>query len=253
MGVASGDFNRDGTLDLHVTNFHNEPVNLYTQTSSGHFSDQALKYGLVEASFAVLGFGTQAADFNNDGWLDLAVLNGHLYDARNEGIPFRMRPQLFLGRLGGFTLHDHRSAGQYWGDKHLGRTLAMLDFNRDGRIDLAANHLDAPSALLQNESATQNWLQLELIGTTSERDAIGAEVRVAVGQQRWNGWQTGGDGYMCTNEPIVHFGLGGAEVIQRIEIRWPSGQSQVFESVRPNTRYLVIEGRQELFQRLPVP
>ncbi len=103
MGVASGDFNRDGTLDLHITNFHNESVNLFMQTQSGFFSDEALMYRLTEPSFAVLGFGTQAADFDNDGWLDLAVLNGHVFDGRFEGIPFRMQAQLMRGSRGGFA------------------------------------------------------------------------------------------------------------------------------------------------------
>ncbi len=252
MGVAAGDFNRDGTLDLHVTNFYRESVNLFLQTRSGNFSDEALSYGLVEPSFDVLGFGTQAADFDNDGWLDLAVLNGHVFDARHEGIPFRMRPQLLLGSRQGFTLHDQDIAGDYWKQAHLGRTLAMLDFNSDGRIDLVANHLDAPTALLQNDSAAQNWLQVELIGTNSERDAIGAEVRVEVGEQAWTGWQTGGDGHMCTNEPIIHFGLGSSKAIDRVQIQWPSGQTQVFENVEPNARYLAIEGEANLLRRWPV-
>ncbi len=99
---------------------------------------------------------------------------------RSQGIPFRMQPQLLRGSRRGFTLEDQKSAGRYWQREQLGRTLAMLDWNRDGRIDLLANHLDAPVSLLQNDSQAQNWLQLELVGVTSERDAIGAEVRVEV-------------------------------------------------------------------------
>jgi hypothetical protein len=248
MGVASGDFNRDGTLDLHVTNFRNEPVNLFLQTQSGNFSDEVMTYGLFEPSFDVLGFGTQSADFDNDGWLDLAVLNGHVFDDRRKGIPFQMRPQLFLGSQSGFVIHDD-SAGEYFKQETVGRTLAMLDFNHDGRVDLVANHIDTPTALLQNDTEPRNWLQLELIGTVSERDAIGAEVRVQVGRQQWTGWQTGGDGHMCTNEPMIHFGLGPTKTIERITITWPSGQSQLFEDVKPNTRYLSVEGHDELYRR----
>ncbi len=114
MGIASGDFDRDGTLDLHVTNFLNQPVNLFLQSRSGFFSDEALKYRLAEVSFDVLGFGTQAADFDNDGWLDLAVLNGHVFDARFEGTPFQMPAQLLRGSQRGFALQDPESAGRYW-------------------------------------------------------------------------------------------------------------------------------------------
>ena len=247
MGVGSGDFDRNGTLDLHVTNFRKEPVNLFLQTRSGNFSDEALTYGLFEASFPVLGWGTQAADFDNSGWLDLAVVNGHVFDERSVGTPFEMQPQLFLGGRRGFVVHDS-SAGEYWQNKFVGRTLLTLDFNRDGRMDLLANHIDAPTALLQNDTEAQSWIQLELIGVESERDAIGAVVEVEVGKQRWTGWQIAGDGHMCTNEPIVHFGIGQATFIDRITVTWPSGKEQKFEDVTPDSRYLLTEGG-ELFRR----
>ncbi len=92
MGIASGDFNRNGCLDLFVTNFFHEANNLFIQNHSGSFSDQVQLYGLAEPSHSVLGFGTQATDLNNDGWQDIAVLNGHVYNARDDQIPFRMRP-----------------------------------------------------------------------------------------------------------------------------------------------------------------
>ncbi|MDG2220223.1 MAG: FG-GAP-like repeat-containing protein [Rubripirellula sp.] len=249
MGIAFGDFNRNGTLDLHVTNFHNEPVNLFSQTKSGIFTDVASRLGLVEPSFGVLGFGTQAADFDNDGWLDLAVLNGHVYDGRADDIPFQMPSQLLLGSPTGFRLQDASIAGTYWQKQQLGRTLALLDWDRDGKIDLLANHLDEPVALLKNESTTGNWLQIELIGVSSERDAIGAEVLVESDGQTWHGWQTGGDGFMCTNEPIVHFGLGTSEDITRLQVTWPSGRSEQFDGLKVNGRYLLIEGQAEPHQR----
>ncbi|MCS7468985.1 FG-GAP-like repeat-containing protein [Stieleria sp. ICT_E10.1] len=249
MGVAAGDFDRDGQLDLHVTNFHNESVNLFTQNEPGFFFDESLRYGLHDPSFSVLGFGTQAADFDNDGWLDLAVLNGHVFDARDEGIPFQMIPQLFHGSRQGFQLQDRSTAGEYWQQQQLGRTLATLDWNRDGKMDLVANHLDQPVAMLQNVSASQHWIQFELIGVDCERDAIGAKVRLRAGQDRWSGWQTGGDGYMCSNEPVVHFGVGSAEFIDQVEIRWPDGRTETFENVDTDIRYLAIQGADALEQR----
>lgn len=249
MGIAFGDFNRNGTLDLHVTNFHNEPVNLFSQTKSGIFTDLASRLGLVEPSFGVLGFGTQAADFDNDGWLDLAVLNGHVYDGRADDVPFQMPSQLLLGSPTGFRLQDASVAGPYWQKQQLGRTLALLDWDRDGKIDLLANHLDEPVALLENESTTGNWLQVELVGVSSERDAIGAEVVVESDDQTWHGWQTGGDGFMCTNEPIIHFGLGTSENITRLQVTWPSGRSEQFDGLTMNGRYLLIEGQAKPHQR----
>lgn len=242
MGVASGDFNRDGTLDLHVTNFHNEPVNLFLMSDSGIFTDQASLFGLSEPSFGVLGFGTQAADFDNDGWLDLAVLNGHVYDGRKAGVPFQMPPQAFQGSRDGFRLLDPASTGPYWQTPQLGRTLATLDWNRDGKVDLFANHLDLPVALLENHSAAENWVQFELVGTTSERDAIGAEVRIEIGEENWTGWQTGGDGLMSSNEAMIHFGIGAATLVERVDVRWPSGRTQQVANLAVNRRYLIVEG-----------
>ncbi len=246
MGVASGDLNRDGTLDLHVTNFTGESVNLFLQTQSGFFTDEARKFGLHQPSFDVLGFGTQAADFDNDGWLDLAVVNGHVYDARKHNIAYKMRPQMFAGQPEGFGLIESPEMGAYWQGERLGRTLAMLDWNRDGRVDLLANHLDDPLALLENQSPSRQWLQLELVGVASEREAIGAEIRVTAGSETFTAWQIGGDGYMCSNESMVHFGLGDCDVIDSIEIHWPSGILERFEDVEPNARYLAIEGEQKL-------
>ena len=170
------------------------------------------------------------------------MLNGHLYDATYDNIPFRMKPQLLRGQESGFAPQDAAQSGEYWQQPTLGRTLATLDFDRDGRLDLLANHLDQPIELLRNESLTGNWLQLELIGVVSERDAIGAAVKITCGQQSWTQWQLGGDGYMCTNEPIIHFGIANADLINAVEIEWPSGKTQSFAHVAPNRRYLIVEG-----------
>ncbi len=249
MGVAHADLDRDGTLDLLVTNFHHEPVNLFLQTSSGYFADEAVKYGLFEPTFSVLGFGTQAADFNNDGWMDLAALSGHVFNATDEGIPFRMKPQLFCGAASGFTLQEAKQIGHYWQQEQLGRTLATLDLHRDGKIDLVSSHLDRPMALLRNESSAERWLQLELFGVDSERDAIGAVAHVRCGTQQWHAWQTAGDGYMCSNEPVLHFGLGAFEHVDELTIDWPSGKSQRFTQLDVGQRYFVVEGVDEIQQR----
>lgn len=249
MGIASGDFDRNGTLDLHVTNFRKEPVNLFLQSQAGFFVDQATDYGLSKPSFGVLGFGTQAADVDNDGWLDIAVLNGHVYDARFEGTPFQMRPQLFRGGQKNFVLQDPKIAGDYWQREAVARTLATLDWNRDGGVDYLASHLDHPLALLQNESPRQHWLQIELVGVASERDAIGAAVTIEGGGQRWSGWQIGGDGLMCSNEPVIHFGIGALEKIDRATVVWPSGQTQTVSELSVDHRYLVVEQQPETHSR----
>ncbi len=247
MGIASGDFDRDGTLDLHVTNFLKEPVNLFMQSATGTFVDEAIKYRVAEPSRGVLGFGTQAADLDNDGWLDLAVLNGHVFDGRADEIPLQMQPQLMRGSRQGFALQNVEQAGDYWSEKSVGRTLAVFDLNRDGRLDFVANHLDQPVAVLANRSSTLNWLQLQLIGTQSERDAIGAEVTLLADGQRWTAWQLGGDGLMSSNEPIVHFGIGEVDRVDELQVTWPSGRVQRFNDISVNQRLLLVEGQAEFF------
>ena len=249
MGIAASDFDRNGYIDLGVTNFHNEPMNLFLQNEAGFFTDEALRFGLVENSKDMLGFGTQAADYDNDGWADIAVLNGHIYDARYAEIPFAMQPQLFRGGLNGFKLQSSASLSGYWKRSQLGRTLAMFDWNRDGKMDLLANHLDQPLALLQNESDSGNWLQVELVGTTSEREAIGARIEIESGNQRWVGWQIAGDGYMCTNESLIHLGLGSHDVIDKLTVHWPATEPQMFEQVSTNQRFLVVEGQDSVVPR----
>jgi len=249
MGIAASDFDRNGYIDLGVTNFHNEPMNLFLQNEAGFFTDEALRFGLVKNSKGMLGFGTQAADYDNDGWADIAVLNGHIYDARYAEIPFRMQPQLFRGGMNGFMFQPSDASPDYWSRPQLGRTLAMLDWNRDGKMDLLANHLDQPLALLQNESDSGNWLQVELVGTLSEREAIGARIEVESGGQRWVGWQIAGDGYMCTNESLIHLGLGSHDVIDKLTVHWPATESQVFEQVSTNQRYLLVEGQDSVVPR----
>jgi tetratricopeptide (TPR) repeat protein len=242
MGIASGDFDRNGMLDLMITNFHNEPVNLFMQSDSGIFLDQALKYGLAGPTKDLLGFGCQAADFDQDGWLDLAINNGHIYDATYAGIPFQMTSQLFRGSPGGFSLQNADEAGEYWQRQHLGRTLALFDVDRDGRMDVVTNHLDQPIAILRNRSDAKHWVQIELVGVSSERDAVGARLVVDAGEETWTRWRTGGDGYMCSNEPLIHFGIGDAERIESLRIDWPSGNTEEFRGLEADQRYLIVEG-----------
>ncbi len=241
MGIASGDFDRNGRIDFHVTNFYNEPVNLYLQRPSGLFVDEAGSWGLRAKSMPVLGFGTQAGDWNNDGWQDLFVLNGHIYDASYANIPYRMKPQLFAGRAKGFDEVPTDALAPYFATPQLGRSVATLDWNRDGKLDLVASHLDLPCAFLENQTPSGHWLQFETIGTTSERDAIGTMIRVFAKELDFTGWQLGGDGYMCTNEPIVAFGLGEIESVERIEVTWPSGTLQTYTDLSVDRRYKLIE------------
>ena len=128
--------------------------------------------------------------------------------------------------------------------------MVMTDFNRDGLTDFVIGHLDAPTALLENQTVTQgNHLMLELVGTASERDATGAKVSVTVADSKIVQWVTAGDGYFCSDEAYLDLATGGESQIEAIEVVWPSGQISAFHNVEPNRRYLIIEGRPELIRR----
>jgi tetratricopeptide (TPR) repeat protein len=249
MGIAAGDFNRDGTLDLQIANFHNESANLYLQNSEGGFVDAAVKYQLDQHTKPYVGFGTKAVDFDRNGWQDFFTSNGHIFDMSYLGEGFQMVPQLLMGQGDRYT--PVQPDGEYFAGKYLGRAVALLDFDQDRAIDVLVSHLDQPAALLHNQTrAKGSWIQIELIGTKSERDAIGASIMVVTtDDQAFAAWVTAGDGYLATDESVIDVGLAQSPGIDRIEIRWPSGTMQVIQGVKPGQRYLVVENQEDYFGR----
>jgi tetratricopeptide (TPR) repeat protein len=245
MGIALGDINEDGRLDVHITNFLAESNTLYvTERQPGFFTDRTREAGLREPTWNVLGFGTQFLDADLDGQLELFVTNGHLQDLRRFGRPYRMPPQLFAFRDGRGRLVPAETVGSYFEQEWLGRSVARLDWNRDGREDLLVGHLEDPTVLLTNVSPEAgNSLSLRLHGTDSPRDGTGASVRVRVGD-RWQVRQvTAGDGYQASNEKQLIFGVGSAETIDELIIEWPAGTQERFSNL-PSRRSLILsEGR----------
>lgn len=126
--------------------------------------------------------------------------------------------------------------------------MATLDFNRDGQLDFVITQIGEPSALVVNQTNSgHHWLQVSLVRTKTERDAIGASIEVHVGDQAVTGWNVTGDGYLCRNENVVCFGLGEASMVERLQVRWPDGQLQTFRDVSANQRLLIIEGDSSIF------
>ncbi len=250
MGIATGDFNRDGTLDLHITNFLNESANHYLQASGGGFTDFAARYGIDTLSMPYIGFGTKAIDIDRNGWLDLIVSNGHVFDRRHLGEPFQMPPQFLINRGSRFQQVTVEDDSGYWENAYLGRTVAITDFDQDGSIDFFVGHLDQPLALLHNQTRSAgHWIQLELVGRASERDAIGTRVNLTMGKEQLSGWVTAGDGYFCTDEPVMDLGLGENQRIDQLQIFWPSGNVQSCQVPAVDHRYLVVEGDAEIYLR----
>jgi tetratricopeptide (TPR) repeat protein len=248
MGIACGDFDGDGLLDLAVTNFYGESTTLYHNHGGGYFSDRAPAAGLATATRCVLGFGLAALDANNDGRLDLAQSNGHVDDYRPT-IPYPMRPQLFLGDGAGKLVDVSDRAGAPWQSLRLGRGLAAGDIDNDGRIDLLFVAQNAGLALFRNQpgspearSTTDHFLTLMLEGTESNRDAIGARVTVTASGKTQMGVRFGGGSYLSSSDPRLHFGLGPACVAERVEVSWPSGRRDCYRGLAADSGYRLIEG-----------
>lgn len=248
MGVATGDINEDGRLDFIVTNFLGEHNAVYLQNDLGGFDDVAGVWGLVEPSLPMLGFGTQLFDVDNDGDLDLLVLNGHIDDMTHAGRDFRMRPQFFENNGRGRFIEKKSENHPFFAVPALGRALATLDWNRDGRMDAVATDLEKGVRVLANEVSGANSVSIELIGTSSVRDAFGAELHAKVGDRELYRQLVSGDGYMCTNQKIVQFGLGESDRLTSIEISWPSGIKETYRDITPDANWVAIE-RIGIFKR----
>jgi tetratricopeptide (TPR) repeat protein len=248
MGIAAADADGDGLLDLFVTNFYKEGSTLYCQEAGGLFHVRTRQAALLAPSFLQLGFGAQFLDADLDGDNDLAVVNGHVYDERHRGLPFEMAPQVFRNDGGGrFTELPAANVGPYFCGRYLGRALARIDWNRDGRDDLLVGHLDAPLALLTNcTSAAGHRLSIHLRGRESPRDPVGAVVRIRAGGRVWTSQLTAGDGYLAANERKLTFGLGPAARIEEMSVAWPAGQTQTFDDFAADAEIVVIEGRSSL-------
>ncbi len=251
MGIASGDFDRDGDVDLYVTNFANEPNTFHEQQSPGFWSDRTAARKLLEPTMPLVGFGTQAVDFDNDGALELVVSNGHVdtYPAELNPTPYAQPMLVFWRRPNGQYLSIGDSIeGGYLNQNHVGRALWTIDANRDARLDLVVTHQTEPVALLMNESSSRgDWLDLSLVGTVCSRDAIGSVITVRAGDKSWSFPLVAGDGYLCSNQRGVHCGLG--ENVHRVAVtvKWADGSLQDFSPLAPNHRWVLVQGDDQAF------
>ncbi|MCC9603856.1 FG-GAP-like repeat-containing protein [Stieleria sp. JC731] len=250
MGIAVADFDNNQELDLHITNFNGECSNLYLQDTYNAFADQAIAAELDRVTVPMVGFGTQAFDYDQNGSVDLVIANGHIEDFRYKGKPFRMPTQLLAGVENKFVELPFEGNDPYFRDDHLGRCAIKLDHNRDGMMDIAISDLQEDLVLLQNRTqASGKSVMFELVGIQTERDAIGAQIEWVASGQKHRVWVQTGDGYMGKNESVLHVGLGNADSIDKLTVRWPSGQQQQLSNIVGQQRLLIIEGEQEAWSR----
>jgi len=238
--VAAADLDGDGKLDLAVTNFFGESSSLFQNLGGGMFADRTIFAGLAAATRHLLGFGVAFLDADNDGYLDLLIVNGHVTDNR-PAFPFKMPAQLLAGDGTGRLVDVSDRAGAVFQVARLGRGLAVGDLDNDGRLDAVAVDQNRPLVSFHNRSRGGHWIRFTLEGIDSNRDGVGALVTVHAGLGRWTAARLGGGSYQSASDPRVHFGLGAVERIDRVEVAWPSGRVDRFTNLAADADYRLRE------------
>jgi hypothetical protein len=245
MGLAVGDYDNDGRIDFHITNFSDDSNVLYHNDGESNFTDVTFQAGLGEVSIPFLGWGTSFVDYDNDGWLDLFVVNGHVYpqvDAHQWGTSYAQQALLFRNVNGKFE-RVGAPPGSALANAWPGRGLAIGDLDNDGRLDLVINNLDSKPTLLRNVAAsTGHWLGVRLIGK-APRDAIGTVAYLTAGKIRQRQDVVSGAVYCSQNDMTLHFGLGVATKVDKLEIQWADGTSEVFAVAGVDKTISLTEGK----------
>jgi hypothetical protein len=248
MGIAIGDYQNNGLLDLYHTTFSDDYKPLYRNDGDANFTDVSYQESIAEVTVPFLGWGTAFVDYDNDGWKDLFSVNGHVYRQADKfawGTTWAERPLLFRNVNGKKFELVPAVEGTGLAEVMTSRGMAVGDLFNDGRMDSVVNNLDAVPALLRNVTEeTNHWIAFKLVGgAKSPRDAIGATVYVTANGMRQRGDVYSGGSYASTSDQRPHFGIGPATKVEKVEIRWPSG---VKEEVTPggvDQIYTVVEGK----------
>nr|MDP9146718.1 CRTAC1 family protein [Acidobacteriota bacterium] len=235
----------DGKLDIFKTNFSDDTSTLYRNNGDGTFDDVTFAAGLgLHTQY--LGWGTMFLDFDNDGWPDLLLVNGHVYpevDKQHLGSNYQ-EPRILYHNNGNGTFMDiSASAGTGITTVSSSRGLAVGDLWNDGRISAVVSNMSAPASLLVNQVRSGNhWIGIRTMGTKSNRDGIGAKITVKAGGRIFVDEVRSGSSYISNNDMRVHFGLGKVEKVDWVEVRWPSGLVEKFERMAVDKVQVVKEG-----------
>jgi len=248
MGIGVGDYNRDGHVDLYITNFSDDYNTLYRNDGEGGFTDVSSQAGIVNLTLPFLGWGTGFLDFDNDGLLDIFVANGHVYpevDKTDWGTTYKQRPLLIRNVDDQKFQEVPPATGSGLAVVVPARGAAFGDLFNDGHIDVVLNNMDTAPTLLRNVTKNSNhWLTLKLVGgAKSPRDAIGAKVFVTAGGVRQRADIFSGGSYASSSDQRLHFGLASATKIEKLEILWPSGAKETIELPAVDRIYTVGEGK----------
>lgn len=244
MGTDAGDYDEDGWIDIVVTNFANDLNTLYRNMGGKFFIDDSMRAGMTVTNM-VLSWGTGFYDFDLDGDRDLFTANGHVYpqvDDIEAGTSWNQRNHLFVNQDGKFS-EVSASSGPGLKVERSFRGAAFGDYDNDGDVDVVVIAIDDEALLLRNDTPSPgHYLQVQLVGRKSNRDGVGARVTLVAGGRRWIDERMGGGSYLSSNDPRLHFGLGSAAKVDRVEVAWPSGTRDVLLDVAADRVIAITEG-----------
>jgi hypothetical protein len=248
MGISIGDYDRDGRLDLVVTNFSDQYNTIYRKNADGSYTDVSRATKTADVSIPYVGWGTKFFDYDNDGWLDLLVANGHVYPQIEGAYPggmYRQRKLFYRNLRDGTFKEVAAELGPALTERRASRGAAFGDYDEDGDLDVIFNDLDGPPMLLRNDggSTAGHWLSLKLTGTKSNRNAVGARVTLRAGGLTQIDEVHGGDSYLSHSDWRLHFGLGLAKLVDEITIRWPTGAVEKLTKVEVDRVVSIKEGK----------
>ena len=250
MGVDWGDYDNDGRLDLSIGTFETQQKCVYRNLGAGVFEETSTRLGVTSNAYPYVTFGVKWLDYNNDGWLDLLIANGHVEDnvaQIEKTATYRQPTQLFENVRGKRLTEVSRQAGPALGAPIVGRGIAIGDFDNDGRVDALIVDSEGAPLLLHNQTRhAGHWLSLKLVGVQSNRDGIGAFVTVTAGGLTQTRLCHTDGSYLSASDVRVHVGLGKAARASRLTVRWPSGHTDAFSDVRADRQILLREGHSSL-------
>jgi enediyne biosynthesis protein E4 len=250
MCISLGDYDNDGWLDLFISDFQNASDHVFHNTGKGSFEEVSDQAGITAATRNVLGFGGGFFDYDNDGWLDLFIANGHVYpeiEQASPGVHYKQINSLFHNQRNGKFVEVSNQSGNGFQTPYVSRGVAFADFDNDGFVDVVVGNNDDPPLLLHNGSGNGNhFLNFKFVGTKSNRDAMGTRVRVVAGGISQIREIEGGGSYLSQSDLRANFGLGKATRADTVEVKWPSGLQQTFHGVEADKFYLLEEGKDHL-------
>jgi enediyne biosynthesis protein E4 len=255
MGVAAADYDGDGYFDIVKTNFCDDTSTLYRNNRDGSFTD-ATYPSRLGVNIQFLGWGTGFFDFDNDGWKDIFIVNGHVYpEVEGHGFDCSYKQEkLVYWNLRNGTFHDiSGSAGPGIGERRNSRGAAVGDLDNDGSLEIVVNNMNDAPSLLRNTGERKNWIILQMAGKQSNRSGIGARVTVITENRKQVDEVRSGGSYISQNDLRLHFGLGDAVKVERIEVAWPSDRKEAFLDVKANQVVVLEEGKgQTIVKPAPV-